>query len=486
MADKFSLYNVKNHKLHAKQLEHLFTFATGNFCGALSSENPINLQKTVDESSVTYSWGWNSAPVEFVGGGVSLELSSAGTENRSIQLSTVSTNDVFNALFYIKCDLTADTSNISTDESGAVSLQCITDKENKIPGATVDTSLIIQQTTRDITISQSSSDYAKTSGLVESAVGDGTSTEFPIMYSSSDVSLLKVTVDGEDTSATLQDNKVVFNPAPDDGAVIKIAYKFINDPVVTDELDCFTISMSNPYNDNNISTFDYISNTLWLKEDEVFIIPLVVFIGNENVDKVKFLQLLQYIDVNDIKRFLSADLFYKLKKYVEDNFTWRSGGKVTANPFNPSGSGKGTVGDLNVTGHVLSNIKTDLNERRRKATNKESVLTLDFRHIYFSDLDTFNDQNISSTDIPEPRQAKKDDYALFIRYYPKSEALNESTYSPYNGKLVQAALPVSAGGTGAHNREAGKKNLGITYGKSKPLNNSEKYQNGDIYFQIVE
>ena len=200
----------------------------------------------------------------------------------------------------------------------------------------------------------------------------------------------------------------------------------------------FRISEADP-------VYNYNGNTIWVS-DNSFIIPICVRINGEikTVVRIK--------DLRDLEGFLSLESYAKLKAYCEGTFVWTVGGdeEVTA----PDGTvhRKGDIGNLNVTGGVISN-----------NVDNEPVI-------------------LESLQIQDFQNASEDD-RLYVDNFGNVQLARDYR------------VPVDRGGTFVDGswdetkpRYSAKRNLGIYYGTNSP---SDKYPvpnpvEGDIYLKIID
>ena len=188
------------------------------------------------------------------------------------------------------------------------------------------------------------------------------------------------------------------------------------------------------------STFSYFGNTLWVN-DRTFIIPLFVRLNNS------YIQTVVVRDLSNVEGLMSMDAYSRLKSYVDGTFVWSSGGEEQVIAPDGTVHKKGDIGNLNITADTISN---NIN------SNPVKVQNLTLNNLASADNDIHTKLVVDSSG----NISAKRDYVQSVEH----------------------------GGTGATNRNESKRNLGIYYGTTNPIDGSPVLspQEGDIYLWIIE
>ena len=187
---------------------------------------------------------------------------------------------------------------------------------------------------------------------------------------------------------------------------------------------------------------------MWIN-DNTFIIPLFFSINNELIQSV----IVKNKD--DFEKLLSLSTYNNLKKYLDENFVWSTGGEEwVKDSFNQNLHRKGDIGNLLISGNTIYN-----NQYYESEPHYPDVV--DIYNLKIGSLASSN--NTEHTKL----------------------VIDTNGNISVNRKYQ---TPISNGGTSADNKRDAKRNLGIFYGISDPNTKSptDNPISGDVYFKIIE
>lgn len=179
-----------------------------------------------------------------------------------------------------------------------------------------------------------------------------------------------------------------------------------------------------------------------------YLIPVAVIDSQGN-----YVRLMDCLSKNSFEEFLTQAAVNKLKSTLDDTYVHRSG----STDENPD---YGRIGELKINGYSIKSNSELLPTSR---------INIDPDIVFFNGL-------------VRSRMRYDTQYRIQQPYWGAGERGLPLTLNKQGSVWPVRYLNITQGGTGAGDKLAAKRNLGIRYGISNPSGGSE----GDIYFKIIE
>ena len=403
------IYNTQNQALNAKKMADLLSFATDDFAGVIVDDwDDSSIQNPTIYDSSNNSWYWNqnlkNKQITFVGAGISLEYDVPAVNNSTGAGKFSYPINNYTYLFGLDVIVPNKSSSIVSD-NGRIWLSYALCSS-------------IEQSDRYIVVTNPS--------------GNPALKEYYEYISSSYVLT-------QDTSVIA--NKVYYY------RIEKEAFKVEGAQFIDRTTDQGTFLSG--------KTFEYYGNTIWIQKNlqydggivDRFFIPICYRYNDGGT--LRGSSMIFRRDKSAYRSFLSAQAYNNLLQEIGDKFVWKAGGTK-----------KGDIGELNVTGKIISN----------KDVNSNGVII---------NFPIFN--NVS-------RLANKSEGS-------RSSGLNSILVLDEDNKPKKIhnnfIVDRSHGGTGAADIDIARRNLHFSYGTSIPKNipyllDNKTKDYGAVYFKIIE
>ena len=439
------VYNTKQQELNSKKLAELFSFASNDFCGLISSaETPIDIDISNN------SWDWSTGAftenqIKLMGGGVNIAYEKGTDTYPKFFNFDNSTSGIYGF------DITIPDTNASILTN---SYQNLYANLRQVACSNIELVPLISPVMNPSGNPNEKGYYELTSVITESLPIVDAEVRGVYTVSHYIKEIVSITYDGniisnysidenDTTYRTIKINRRVDTTSGVD--TIEVVYR-TNGPSYVLSPDTSIIENKKYYYalennafrvigakfDSEGVTFDYYGNTVWIsKPSNRFFIPIC----GKSQDGTLYSMIFNR-DKEGYESFLTARTYYQLIKDLGDQFVWRVGGETL-----------GDIGDLNITDNIIKNKSVNTGvEIVNPIFNGKELDTKSYRE--YSGTKYNVDNILSNVNLNKVLLVDEDN----------NIKVTDNTYK----------IPISHGGTGGGTPTIARKNLNILYGEEDP------------------